>query len=133
MRLSTRSEYACIALIDLAERYGRGYVKTEDIARRRKIPQKYLEQILHTLQRSQHVISRRGAGGGHCLARKPEEITLAEIIRQMDGALAPSKSVSKFFYEPSPVEQVKPLKRILKDIRDYIADKLEHTTFADLI
>ncbi len=133
MKLSTRSEYACLALIDLAERHGQGFVKTGDIARRRKIPRKYLDQILLMLQRANYVSSRRGAHGGHCLAKPPDQITLAEIVRMMDGALAPSRSVSKFFYEPRPIEQARPLMRILKDIRDYIATKLEATTFADLV
>jgi Rrf2 family transcriptional regulator, cysteine metabolism repressor len=133
MKLSTRSEYACLALIDLAERYGGGPVKTGDIARRKKIPRKYLEQILFTLQRSNYVLSRRGVHGGHSLARDPAEITLAEIVRRMDGALAPSKSVSEFFYEPRPIEQAKPLMRVLRDIRNYIARRLEATSFADLV
>jgi Rrf2 family cysteine metabolism transcriptional repressor len=133
MKLSTRSEYACLALIDLAERYGQGPVKTEDIARRRNISRKYLEQILLTLQRSNYVQSRRGAGGGHGLARDPGKITLAEVIRLMDGALAPTKAVSKYFYEPGPLEQSPPLLRVFRDIRNYVADKLENTSFADLV
>jgi len=79
------------------------------------------------------VQSRRGAGGGHSLARDPAEITLAEVIRRMDGALAPTKAVSKFFYEPGPLEQSPPLMRVLRDIRNYIADRLENTSFADLV
>ncbi|HOX05243.1 MAG TPA: Rrf2 family transcriptional regulator [Planctomycetota bacterium] len=133
MKLSTRSEYACLALLDLAERHGKGAVKTEDIARRRKIPRKYLEQILLQLQRAGYVQSRRGAHGGHSLARAPEEISLAEIIRKMDGALAPTKAVSKFFYEPGPLEQSPALLRVLRDIRDYVADRLENTSLADLV
>jgi len=132
MRLSTKSEYACLALIDLAEHRGSGFTKTEDIARRKKIPKKYLEQILLILKRARYLKSRTGAEGGYKLSKHPGKISLAEVIRLMDGALAPVESVSKYFYESTPIEQNKRLVRVFKDIRDYVAKKLEKTTFADL-
>jgi hypothetical protein len=60
------------------------------------------------------------------------KITLAEIIRLIDGALAPTESVSKFFYESTPVEREKKLLGLFKEIRNYLAHKLEHTTLADV-
>ena len=134
MRLSKKSEYACLSMIDLAERFDAGeYVKVMDICGRRKIPRKYLEQILLQLKRGGFLHSSRGAEGGYKLSRPPGKITLAEVIRLMDGALAPVGSVSTYFYEHTPIEQHPPLIGLLKDIRDYIATKLETTTFADMI
>ena len=132
MRLSRKSEYAFLALIDLAEKHGEGYVRTVDIAADKKIPRKYLEQILLILKRSGYVRSARGSEGGYMLSKDPGKITLAEVIRMMDGALAPVESVSKYFYEHTPIEGQKKLLRVFRDIRDTVAAKLEHTTLADI-
>ena len=133
MRLSRKSEYACLAMIDLAEHHQTEVVKIVDLSSRRAIPKKYLEQILLMLKRAGFVSSARGPGGGYKLAKPPERISLAEIIRLMDGALAPVESVSKYFYEHTPVEANKKLTRVFKDIRDYAAKKLEHTYLSDLL
>lgn len=133
MKLSTRSEYACLALIDLSENYSNGLVKIEDISKRKKIPQKYLEQILLLLKNEGYVKSKTGKNGGYSLAKKPNKISIAEIVRLMDGALAPVSSVSKYFYEESAVEQSKKLMTLFGDIRNYISNKMEKTTFADLV
>ena len=132
MKLSTKSEYACLALIDLAEHHGSAFVKIEDIAQRKRIPKKYLEQILLILKRARYLRSKKGPEGGYGLAKPPAKISVAEIVRLMDGALAPVESVSRYFYESTPIEQSKRLVRVFKDIRDYVAKKLERTTFADL-
>jgi Rrf2 family cysteine metabolism transcriptional repressor len=133
MKLTTKSEYACLALLELSEYFENGVIKTEDIAIRRNIPKKYLEQILLLLNKAGYVRSRRGIDGGYSLSKNPERITVAEIVRLMDGALAPVESVSKNFYHSTPIEQSKALVRLMKDIRDYTVRKLENMTFADLM
>lgn len=134
MRLSTKSEYACLALIDLAEHYDPSVlVRIEDIARRKDIPKKYLEQILLLLKRTGYLKSKPGLRGGYRLARKPERVSVAEIVRLMDGALAPVESVSKYFYEPTPIGQNKKLLSLFKEIRDFVAEKMEKTTLKDLV
>lgn len=133
MRLSRKSEYACLALVDLAENYERGLIKIRELAQRRGIPREFLVQLLLRLKGAGYVKSARGASGGYKLARPPGKISVAEIIRLMDGALAPVESASKFFYESTPIERHPKLLRVLKEIRDYVAQKLEETTFEDLI
>jgi len=133
MKLSKRSEYACLALIDLAQHYNIGLVKISDVSSRSNIPKKFLEQILLNLKSAGYVKSVRGANGGYKLAKEPCEITLAETIRLFDGALAPVESVSVNYYEHTPIEQNEKLLGIFKDIRDYVANKLETTTYANLI
>jgi Rrf2 family cysteine metabolism transcriptional repressor len=133
MKLSRKSEYACLALLDLTEHYDKGVRKIEDISNSRNIPKKYLEQILLLLKGAGYVKSRRGYSGGYLLSKPPEEINIAQIIRLIDGHLAPVESASKLFYGESPIEQSPELLNIFKDIRDYIANKLENTTFADII
>lgn len=132
MRLSTRSEYACLAIIDLAEHHNK-LIKIEDIAKRKNIPIKYLEHILLVLKNAGYLQSKRGADGGYKLSKSPKEISVAEIIRLMDGALAPVKSVSRYFYEKTPLEKSKKMIHLMKEIRDYIAKKLENTYFSQIL
>lgn len=133
MRLSRKGEYACLAMLDLAEHYGEGYVKTADICQRKGIPKSYLEQILLILQRSRYVRSARGVDGGHQLTKSPSDISVAEIVRLIDGPLAPVDSASEYFYEPTPIEKSPGFLNLFKEIRNYISVKLEQTSFADLL
>jgi Rrf2 family cysteine metabolism transcriptional repressor len=132
VKLSTRSEYACLALIDLAQHREERYVPTGAIAERQGVPKQYLEQILLILKRAGYVRSRRGTGGGYRLAGDPAAISMAEVIRLLDGALAPVESVSRYFYEPTPISRNEALLGVFREIRDFVSDKLESTTFADL-
>jgi Rrf2 family protein len=132
MKLSRKCEYAFLALIDIAQHNGE-LVKISTISERQKIPKKFLEQILLILKGSGYLTSRRGANGGYKLATNSNEITVAEIIRLFDGALAPVGSASENFYEKTPIEEHKELLSIFKEIRNYVAEKLENTTVSDLI
>jgi len=133
MQLSRRSEYSCLALIELARRHGHGYVKIREMAERQEIPREFLVQILLRLKTAGYVMSARGAAGGYKLAKAPKEISVAEIVRLMDGALAPVGSVSRFFYDHSPIEKSPKLVRLFTEIRNHVAKKLEQTTFQDLL
>ncbi len=128
-----KSQYACLALIDLAEHYEKGFQRILKIAERKKIPKRFLEQILLTLKRGGYVTSHKGVEGGYKLAKKPEEINLAEIIRLIDGALAPVDSVSTYFYDHTPIEKSKKLLVLFKEIRDFVAGKLEEATLDQLL
>ncbi len=132
MKLTSRSEYALLALIALSRREPTEYVSGEIIANEHGIPLKFLQQILLALKRGRYVQSSKGQHGGYRLAKAPKEISLAEIVRLFDGALAPTESVSKYFYESTPIEKEKKLINVFSDIRDYVAHKLENTTLADV-
>ena len=132
MKLTTRSEYALLALLDLARRGGTEPVSVTTIAKAHDISPKFLEQILLALKHAGYVRSAKGQRGGYTLAKAADRICLAETIRLLDGALAPTESVSRYFYEPTPIEKEQGLVRVFQDIRDYVADKLEHTTLADI-
>lgn len=133
MKLSKKSEYACLALIELGRDDGKKLATINEIACKKQIPKKYLEQILLQLKSAGYVKSVKGPSGGYMLAKPANQITVAEILRLIDGALAPVSSVSTFFYEHTPIEQSEKMVMLFKNIRDYIAYKLEHTTFADLL
>ncbi len=132
MKLTARSEYALLALVYLNRHDDDGWVSVETIALAQGIPAKYLEQILLALKRAKYLRSSKGQHGGFRLAKPANKISLAEVIRLFDGALAPTESVSEYFYESTPIEKEKSLVRVFKEIRDYVSDKLEHTTLADV-
>jgi Rrf2 family cysteine metabolism transcriptional repressor len=132
VKLTRRSEYALLALIHLARAKGAGYVSVAAMAEAQGLPAKFLEQLLMALKRARLVKSQKGPHGGYRLARPAEKISLAEVIRLLDGALAPTESVSTYFYESTPVEREKRLLRIFKEIRDFVSAKLERTTLADV-
>lgn len=133
MKLTTKSEYSLLALIYIARHQKNGPVKALDICSQYKISKKYLEYLLGILKQDGVIKSKRGATGGHFLTVAPNKISIAQIVRLMDGALAPTESVSKYFYSSTPLDQEKKVLKVFKDIRDYIAKKLENLTLADLI
>lgn len=87
MRISTRGDYACRALLSLALHADGGPTSVRDIAERTGLPQPYLEQILLALKGAGLVRSKRGVGGGYILAREPAEIMLSEIVSAVDGPI----------------------------------------------
>ena len=133
MKLTTKSEYSLLALIYMARQKNKGFVKMTEICTRCDIPKKYLEQLFLVLKRTGYLRAKRGGEGGYMLAMDPGRINLAEIIRLMDGALAPTESVSHYFYAETPLAKERKTLRLLKDIRDYISERLERTTLLDLM
>ncbi|HOM60559.1 MAG TPA: Rrf2 family transcriptional regulator [Anaerohalosphaeraceae bacterium] len=133
MKLTTKSEYTILALIYLARQSEGVWVKIEEICRQFDIPKKYLELLLMPLRQNRYVQTRRGANGGYRLMRPANQITIAEIVRLMDGPLAPTESVSKYFFSVTPLSQEPKMLAVCKEIRDYIANRLEKLTLADLV
>ncbi len=132
MKLTSRSEYALLALVYLARHNSDGFVSVDTIATAQSIPPKFLEQILLALKRAKYLRSSKGQHGGYRLAKPSNKVSLAEVIRLFDGALAPTESVSQYFYESTPIEKEASLVRVFKDIRDYVSSRLENTTLADV-
>ncbi len=89
MKISTKGRYALRLMLDLALQGGGAPVSLRDVAGRQEISEKYLEQIVTPLVRAKLVRSVRGAGGGYLLTRTPGEYTVGEILRAMEGSLAP--------------------------------------------
>ena len=133
MKLTARSEYALLALVYLARHPIDEYISIDTIAKAQGIPPKFLEQLMLALKRAHFLRSTKGQHGGYALAKSPDKISLAEVIRLFDGALAPTESVSENFYESTPIEKEKSLTAVFKDIRDYVSSKLETTTIADVM
>ncbi len=133
MKLTTKSEYTILAMIYIARR-GRGqFIKIDDICRDCGIPKKYLEQLFCALKQAGYLKAMRGAAGGYMLAKPAGQISLAEIVRLMDGALASTGSVSKYFFSHTPLEREKKVLKIFREIRDHISNKLERTDLESLL
>ena len=133
MKISKRGEYGIQALCHLSEKHGQGVVQIRAIAREESIPGKFLEGILLELKRAGIVRSRRGIDGGYELARSPETVTLGEVIRLLDGPLAPMGSAAELreFMEKRP--RYAGFYSVLIDVRNAAAAILDKTTLADVL
>jgi len=132
MKLTTQSEYSLLILLYLARNYGDDYISLSKITQKHHLPFKYMERLMHVMTSAGVVNSLKGRHGGYRLAHRPEEITVAKVIRLMDGPLAPIDSVSRYFYKPTVIDKEKKLIGIMKDIRNYISLKLESTTLKNI-
>ena len=99
MKLSVRGEYALRALLVLGLHYDEPLVRIQAISDEQNIPKRFLEQILNDLKSAGLVKSKRGVAGGYRLAQKPDQITVASVVRHIEGALAPVSCASDRFYE----------------------------------
>ena len=132
MKVSTRGEYALRALILLGQ-HPEEVIPAADIAAKTRVPLNYLEQILLKLKKLGYVTSKRGIRGGYTLRLPPGQIVIGEVIRRLEGPLAPMGCVSVTAYEPCPLEEGCLLKPLWALVRDTVARLLEHTTLADLL
>jgi Rrf2 family cysteine metabolism transcriptional repressor len=134
MKLSLRGEYALRALLVLGLNYGQSVVRIQAISEHQNIPKRFLEQILNDLKTAGIVQSRRGVTGGYRLARPPEEITLAAVVRHIEGALAPVSCVSERFYEKCscPDESRCAIRSVMREIREAVVRIAERVTIAEL-
>jgi Rrf2 family protein len=134
MKLSLRGEYALRALIVLGLNSDKEVVRIQTISEQQNIPKRFLEQILNDLRAAGILESKRGLAGGYRLKKPAEEITLAEVIRFIEGPLAPVSCVSEKFYErcSCPNEEKCGIRSIMKEVRDAIVRILETVTLAQL-
>lgn len=132
MKVSKKGEYALRAMIYLSLNYKKGTIQIQKIAERAKIPKKFLEQILLELKKAGLLQSIRGSGGGYRLIKSPREISLARVIRIIDGPLAPLSCVSQWAHVGCPEEKDCGLHSVMLDVRNAIVRILEGITFADV-
>jgi Rrf2 family cysteine metabolism transcriptional repressor len=126
MHTSVKGEYALQAILDLASQRAGEPVKIADIARRQKIPQKFLELILSGLKQGGFVESRRGAEGGYLLARPATAISVGEVMRFVDGAQQHGKGRPRRKTET-------PFTDMWQQVDSSVSEIIDKTTFADLL
>ena len=133
MKISQKGLYALQAMMMLARHYHQGAIKIRDIAYEEVLPEKFLELILLELKNARIVESVRGAKGGYQLRRDPSEIHLSEIIRLIDGPLAPFGDAEQLRELIDRDLPHRALYQVFLDVRDAAARILDNTTLADLI
>ncbi len=133
--LSHKAKYALKALFQLATAPAGTMMLVADIAQRENAPKKFLELILLELKRDGIVYSLRGRNGGYALARPPSQITLGQVVRLMDGPLAPIPCASLTGYRPCTDckdEEACAVRQVMREVRDAVAGVLDHRTLADM-
>lgn len=137
MKLSKRGEYALRSLINLgiAAKVGRPLLRVTELAKAEDLPIKFLEQVMQQLREAGIVESERGKHGGYRLAKPSDQIHIGEIVRLIDGPLAPIGCVSQTAYEPCncPDEAHCGLRMLMLDVRNAIAAILDRYTLADVV
>lgn len=133
--LSKKSQYAFQALGYLAERYQQGPVLISEISRKKKIPLKFLENILLELKKEGILESKKGKGGGYSLAINPSTVKVASVIRLLDGPIAMLPCVSLYFYErcKNCNEKTCGLHDMMLEVRDATLRILENRSLMDLV
>jgi Rrf2 family protein len=132
MKISQKGLYALQAMMMLARHYNQGAIRIRDIAYEEELPEKFLELILLELKNARMVESVRGAKGGYQLRRAPSEIHLSEIIRLIDGPLAPFADAEQLRSLIHRDAQHRALYQVFLDVRDAAAKILESTSLADI-
>lgn len=125
MNISVKGSYALHAIFDLAQQTPGEAIKIADIARRQKIPQKFLELILSGLKQGGFVESRRGAEGGYLLSRQPESITVGEVLRYIDGAKG-ARTAQKNSGDD-------PFGDTWRRVEEAVSTVIDQTSFAELV
>ena len=132
MKISTKGRYALRLMLDLATCDPNVFVTIKSISQRQDISEKYLEQIITQLNKAHFVKSARGAQGGYKLIKDPKSITVGEVLRLMEGSLAPVSCLEKGHMDCSRSANCVTLV-LWKEIQDAIDNIVDHTTLADLI
>src|SRR5580704_16763602 len=133
MKVSRKSDYALRALFGLIASDGKSPVSIRELAERYDVPRRFLEQIMLELKSKGWVRSIAGRDGGFVLAKRPDEITMGEVVRHFDGVLAPISCVSTTHYERCTQESVCRFRRVLLDIRNHTARLMDQATLAAVI
>jgi Rrf2 family protein len=133
LKISQKGLYALQAIMTLGRRYGAETIKIRDIAIDSDLPEKFLELILLELKNARIVESVRGAKGGYRLRRAPGEIKLSEIIRLMDGPLAPFGDADQLRSLITTDPEHRALYKVFLEVRNAAAKILDSTTVADLV
>jgi Rrf2 family protein len=136
MTLSKKTRYAIVALTCLAREYGNGPIQIKDIAEKEKIPHSFLENILLELRKLGILGSKLGKAGGYFLLKKPEDVTLADIVRHFEGTIALMYCVSEKAYQPCEFckdEEKCEIRKVFKEIRDTTYSILTRTTLKSLV
>ena len=133
--LSSKAKYGLKAMVHLARRQGEGSILIADVAEAERIPRKFLDAILLELKLQGFLVSKKGKGGGYALGKPASSIAVGDIIRVLDGPLAPVPCVSRTAYrrcDDCVDEMACSVRAVMQDVRDALAKILDNTNLEDL-
>lgn len=132
MKLSTKGRYGLMAMFQLALDYGKGPIALKDIAEKQGLSENYLEQLFSSLRRDKLITSVRGAQGGYYLSRDPDDITVGQILRSLEGDLSPADCIS---IDPSECDREDgcATKLVLLKIKNSIDGVIDSITLKDMV
>lgn len=134
--ISSKTKYGLQALILLAKEYNKRPLLITEISEKEYIPKKFLESILLELKNKGYLAAKKGRGGGYRLIKPPKDIIVGDVIRILNGPLAPTSCSSKTAYAPCPeckdVKKCK-IRKLMIEVREAIANVLDSETLADLV
>ena len=133
--LSNKAKYGLKAMLHLAEKEGQGGILVADIAETQSIPKKFLDTILLEMKNNGLLHSKKGKGGGYMLARPAAKIMVGQIVRILDGPLAPIPCASLTAYRPCldcADEDTCKIRRLMRQVRDGMAEILDNTSLVDM-
>lgn len=132
MKISTRGRYAIRVILDLSEHDTGEYIPLTDVAKRQEISEKYLEAIVAMLVKNNLLVALRGKGGGYKLTKRPEEYSVASILRVTEGAFAPVACLEQ---QPNQCERVTHCKtlKMWEGLQTLLNDYFENITIRDLL
>ncbi len=133
MKLSTKGRYGLKAMYVLAENYGKGSISLNTIAENQSVSVSYLEKLIAPLRKAGYVQSQRGAQGGYVLLKQPAEITVGEILRLLEGSLAPSSCLEDGDDEGCSHAGICVTRPVMKRIKESIDQVVNSITLQDMI
>ncbi len=133
MKLSTKGRYGVMAMFDLAQHAGEGPISLKSVAERQELSENYLEQLISGLRKAGLVKSVRGAQGGYVLGREPEQIKVGDIIRVLEGPIAPVDCAGEGDSECCDKAEQCVTRVVWEKMRDSIADVLDSITLQDML
>jgi len=132
MKISTKGHYGVQAMFDLAQHYGEGPISLKSVAERQALSEHYLEQLIAGLRKAGLVKSVRGAQGGYTLSRDPSEIKVGDIVRVLEGPIAPVECVNDDDSEQCMKAEFCITKNVWEKVKDSIEDVLDSISLADM-
>lgn len=131
MRLSTKGRYGLMAMFELALEYGQGPIPLKVIANKQMISDSYLEQLFSTLRKNELIKSIRGAQGGYILAKEPKDISVGDVLRVLEGDLAPTDCVSHG--EDCGKQSICGTKSVFIKIKNSIDEVIDNVSLQDMV
>lgn len=133
MNISTKGRYGLRAILDMALHQGKDPIALSSIAERQGLSEGYLEQLMIPLKRAGFIRSIRGAQGGYLLVKHPGEIKVGDIIRALEGPIAPVACVSEDYPEECDRADACPTRKVWTKVRDAMAEALDSFSLEDLV